>query len=124
MEFEEIDRSYAAQFKEELIDSYCMVKEGTGQTVRNYADRGMPDATLEVNLSSDAKGIGFVKVTNNSPSKSMEVVMNFTYSGMKIIKPKSSPYTFKVGPNEYDVVGFFLNTSSNNFTWTDIVTIK
>jgi hypothetical protein len=81
--------------------------------VTSFEGYGYKNVFQEV-LTSLPRGIGYIKTVNKS-SKDFHCKMMLTLKGMKVIKPKSSPHEFAIGPGKEDVLGFFLSAGGFSY---------
>jgi hypothetical protein len=110
---EKVDRGIAPRFKVDVVASFAQIMKG-GAAVTSFEGYGFKNVFQEI-LTDLSKGIGFIKTVNKS-SKEFHCKMMLTLKGMKVIKPKSSPHEFMIGPGKEDVLGFFL--SAGGFTYS------
>jgi hypothetical protein len=103
----------AKKFKEDLVVSYSRAMKGSA-TVKTYDSYGFKNVLQELYLDLN-RGIGFIKMINKS-SKEFHNKKIFTMTGMKIIKPKTSPFEFNVLAGKEEVIGFFLSASGYSYS--------
>jgi len=83
----------AKKFKEDLVSTFAKSMKNKA-TVKTYDSYGFANV-LEYLYMDLNRGIGCIKIVNKS-SKEFRNKKVFTLKGMKIIKPKTSPYEFKL----------------------------
>ncbi len=103
----------AKKFKEDLVVSYSRAMKSSA-TVKTYDSYGFKNVLQELYLDLN-RGIGFIKMINKS-SKEFHNKKIFTMTGMKIIKPKTSPFEFNVLAGKEEVIGFFLSASGYSYS--------
>ena len=108
----------AIKFKQDLVSSFAESMKSKA-TVKTYDAYGF--ANVMQHLYFDLiRGIGFIKITNKA-SKEFRNQKTFVMNGMKVIKPKTSPYEFKVSPGGEDVIGFFLSASGYSYSISEMI---
>ena len=110
-----INRNIAPQFKEQMIQSYSRMHEGSGK-VKNYEKYGF-NATCETNFNLET-GIGFVRMVNKS-NKGFDSIQQYECKGIKVIKPDHFPLEFKMAANSEKTYGFFVSPSGFEYSNTE-----
>lgn len=119
--FEKINRTIAPKFKQDLIESFSAINEENAEA-GSMQEVGFAGIVTQTYFSIE-EGIGFVK-TINKTKHTCKIETTFDLVGMKIIKPKKSPYVQELKPGKEDTIGFFIPTEGYQYSYSYTIETK